>query len=68
MEDTKRLSIEDLGSVAGGSDNGFGYYKVNCIRCGDLVPGNFTKEQAEEYIRNNTCEKDGGPLEIFYVE
>ena len=68
MEDTKRLSSEDLGSVAGGSGIIFRYYKVCCIKCGDLVSGNFTKEQAEEYIQNNTCVKDGGPLEMFYVD
>ena len=67
MEDKIRLSIEDLGSVAGGSDNRFGYYKVCCIKCSNLVSGDFTKEQAEEYIKNNTCKIDGGPLEAFYV-
>ncbi len=28
----------------------------------------FTEFEAVNYINDHTCEKDGGPLEIFYID
>ena len=68
MEDKKRLSLEELESVAGGSDFRFKTCRVCCIRCGSLVDERFTEFEAANYINDHTCEKDGGPLEIFYID
>lgn len=67
-DELQKLGIEDLESVSGGSDFRFKNCRVCCIRCGSLVDERFTEFEAVNYINDHTCEKDGGPLEIFYID